>query len=278
MKVGIVGHGFVGRALENGIKDNVEKCLIDPKYNNTIKDLKIFLPEIVFLCVPTPMNKDGSQDISILDNIIDELVENSINCPIVIKSTVLPDKICEYEKRTPSIIYNPEFLREKTANEDFINSELIIFGGKRSHTNILEVFYKDFSKCVNKNYIHTDLKTASFVKYAINTFLATKVTFFNELFNLYKKSGAEEDWKIFIDAISNDKRIGSSHMNVPGPDGRFGYGGACFPKDSTAFYEYSKNSNSPLNLLKKSIDLNNEIRGIYKENISREDDQNIKFD
>ncbi len=260
MNVAIIGHGFVGKALENGLKENVKTMIIDPIYNNKISDLTEFSPEIIFVCVPTPTYDNGTQDISILNNVIDEITLLSTKAITVLKSTVLPCNLVNIEKINDLTVYNPEFLRESNANEDFINSELIVFGGDKDNTKIVENFYKNFTRCVNKDFIHTDIITASFIKYTINTFLATKVTFFNEIYNLFKNSEAKDNWQNFINAISVDKRIGNSHMQVPGPDGKFGYGGNCFPKDSQAFLNYSELKGDDLELIKKSIEINKNLR------------------
>lgn len=260
MKVAIVGHGFVGKALEYGLSPNVEKFLVDPIYNTKISDLKGFLPNIIFICIPTPTDDSGSQNISILSDVINEITKLSLKSTVVIKSTVLPDTLINVEKRLAKVVYNPEFLREASANEDFIKSKLIVFGGNYEETKVVENFYKNFTKCEVKDYVHTDITTASFIKYTINTFLATKVTYFNELYNLFKDSGAKDSWENLINAISKDTRIGNSHMQVPGNDGKFGYGGACFPKDSQAFLNYSYKNNKTLELLKKSIKINKYLR------------------
>lgn len=278
MKIAIIGYGFVGKALENGIKDNVDIFLVDPILNTKISDLKDFLPEIIFICVPTPMNEDGSQDLSIIDLVLKEIKENSINSMIVIKSTVLPDGILEIEKLIPEVIYNPEFLREKHAFEDFIRSEVIIFGGHKDSADEIANFYKQHTDCINSDYQFTDLITASMVKYSINTFLSTKVIFFNQIFNIFKALSNENNWEQFIKIISKDKRIGSSHLSVPGHDGRYGFGGACLPKDSSALINYASSINEPLTLLEKSVEINNNIRTSYTKKTQRETDQNITFD
>lgn len=260
MKVAIIGLGFVGNSLLNGLKDTVNVKKIDPKLGTNINELKDFSPEIIFICVPTPMSEHKTQDISIIESVVEEINDLKIPSLVVLKSTLLPNFVKELGKKISRFIYNPEFLREKHADEDFINSELIVFGGDKDNTKMIENFYNNFTKCINKNYIHTDIITASFIKYTINTFLATKVTFFNELFNLFKNSGAKDTWQNFINAVSIDKRIGKSHMQVPGSDNKFGYGGKCFPKDSQAFLNYSDLKGNNLKLLKKSIKINKKIR------------------
>jgi UDPglucose 6-dehydrogenase len=279
MKVAIIGYGFVGKALHNGLKNPEEVLLVDPKLNTNINDLKAFKPDTIFICVPTPMNDDGSQDASILENVINELNFLPESTLIVLKSTVLPSNIARIEIKIPNIVYNPEFLRENFANEDFINADLIIFGGNNDTANKkLADFYRKYTKCINTNYQFTDLISATLVKYSINTFLSTKVIFFNELFEVFSNSGAEDNWENFIKIIKNDKRIGNSHMQVPGPDGKLGFGGACFPKDTKALLQFSKDIGKPLHLLEKCISVNNNIRSQYKYLSRREVEQNINFD
>ena len=277
MKIGIIGYGFVGKALEAGFCEDVEIIKIDPKLNTKINHLIDFCPDAIFICVPTPMGADFSQDISILNNVLTEIKEHNFQSLIVLKSTVLPDHIQEISNVLPNFIYNPEFLREDYALEDFISSQLIIFGGEEKSSRALANIYTNYTKCLCTDYIYTDPIAASLIKYTINSFLATKVSFFNELNSLFKKTGTNENWQKFIDAVSRDVRIGSSHMQVPGPDGRYGFGGACLPKDSNAFSLYAHNLNSDLNILKTAINTNNNIRASYNDKTERELEQNIKF-
>lgn len=277
MKVSIIGHGFVGKALENALNNSVETLIIDPIYKNKISDITLFKPDYIFICVPTPMADGGNQDLSILDEVIHEIKVLDVNSEIILKSTVLPNNITIIEELIPNIIYNPEFLTEKNSFEDFINGDLIVLGSRNKNFKKISSFYKNYTKCTTKNFILTDLIAASLIKYTINSYLASKVMFFNEVHNLFKKSGTDENWENFIDAVSSDSRIGRSHMKVPGPDGRYGFGGACFPKDTQALYNYSLDEESPLKILKKVIDLNNHIRGSYESETERENEQNINF-
>ena len=277
MKIGIIGYGFVGKALEAGITNSAKILKIDPKLNSKIDDLIDFDPDAIFICVPTPMNKDSSQDISVLRNVIDEIIKLNLKALIIVKSTVLPKYIKKIENVIPEFVYNPEFLREKHAAEDFINSKLIVFGGSLDSCKDLENIYNNYTKCISNDYIFTDPTAASLIKYSINSFLATKVTFFNELKQLFKKSGTKSSWEEFINAMSRDERVGNSHMQVPGHDGRLGFGGACLPKDSNAFSKYADEIDTPLNVLKTVINTNNNIRASYNTQTERESDQNIKF-
>lgn len=277
MKVAIIGLGFVGNSLFNGIEDSVDIIKIDPRLGSEISELKDFLPEIIFICVPTPMNEDRTQDISIIKSVVDEIKDLNINPLVVLKSTLLPNYVKELENSLPKFVYNPEFLREKHSNEDFINAELIVFGGSSINTKILSDFYKEHTKCICKDHIFTDCVTASLIKYTINAFLSVKVIFFNELKELFDESGAKEDWGNFIEYLSKDIRIGKSHMQVPGHDGRMGFGGACLPKDSNALVKYAEQIEKQLNILNNAIRLNNDIRSSYNEETDREQEQNIRF-
>ena len=204
MKIGIIGYGFVGEALSKGFKNDVEIFKVDPKLKTSIEDLKEFNPETIFICVPTPMYNDGIQDISILEQVAKDLKKNNFDSLVVLKSTVHPANINDIKKIIPSLVYNPEFLREKHAYEDFINSNLIVFGGKKESSKKLAHIYLKHTKCVNKDYIFTDLVTASLLKYAINTYLASKVIFFNEFHDLFSAADTDESWTNFINYLSRD--------------------------------------------------------------------------
>ena len=131
---------------------------------------------------------------------------------------------------------------------------------------------------VKQKNIFTDLKTASLIKYSINTFLASKVIFFNELHTLYEALDVKDSWESVINIISRDNRIGDSHMDVPGHDGKKGFGGACFPKDSLALIKFANNLDIDLNSLISTVKINNKIRSEYEELDSRESEQNVSFD
>ncbi len=277
MRVAIIGYGFVGKALEFGIKNNVKIFKVDPNLGTEISELVDFEPNVCFICVPTPMNDDGSQDTSILQKVIDDLLLYSISSLIILKSTVLPNYVNKFQNLIPDIVLNPEFLRERHANEDFINSKLIVLGGIKESTKLAANFYKNYTNCIETNYKHTDLISAALIKYSINTFLALKVTFFNQLHDVFSESHPLMNWEDFVDIIATDQRIGHSHMKVPGIDGKFGYGGPCFPKDCNALIAYSEDIGKPFELLKKSSEINNKIRKQYKKLSKREIDQNINY-
>tara|TARA_Y200000002_G_scaffold381646_1_gene396240 strand:- start:1558 stop:2403 length:846 start_codon:yes stop_codon:yes gene_type:complete len=277
MKIAIIGYGFVGKALESSLTEDVSVLKIDPKLGSQITEINDFHPDIIFICVPTPMNSEFSQDLSILHKVVNELNAFNTKSIVVLKSTVLPNHLREINNQIQNLIYNPEFLREKSAEADFINSNLIVFGGNIENAKKISAFYLNYTNCICKEHIFTDLISASFVKYSINTFLATKISFFNELYTLYCSAVPDGNWEEFIKILLRDNRMGNSHMNVPGHDGRFGFGGACLPKDSNAFLNYAKDLNIDLNVLQNAILTNNKIRGKYNKPTLRETEQNINF-
>jgi UDPglucose 6-dehydrogenase len=278
VKLGIIGHGFVGQATDHGFFKVREKFIVDPRYGTTIEELKNFQPDFIFICVPTPMKKDGSQDSSIVKNVFKELENNFKGTPKILKSTILPDLLNKLTNDQDSFVYNPEFLREKHANEDFVNSPFVILGGKKSICKEVELLYRNFSSCLTKKYINVDMETASLIKYSINSFLATKVLFFNGIKDIFDELDTKESWFDFINILSLDERIGDSHMSVPGHDGKRGFGGACFTKDTAALISYSDSISKKFELLQKTVSLNNSLRKSYKNLDKREKDQNVNYD
>ena len=276
MKVGIIGYGFVGKALGNGIDNSVSILNIDPKLNTSIKDLVPFQPNIIFICVPTPLCEDLSLDASIVHSVVDEILDHNIDSLIVLKSTILPNHLEKISQRLERFIYNPEFLREKHANEDFLNSNLIVFGGDPKNIDEIKDFYIKQTKCNCKSYVETDLVTASLIKYTINSYLATKVSFFNELKKIFIRANANDSWENFISYLQKDSRLGDSHMSVPGHDGKEGFGGACLPKDSIALLNFYKENDLDFKVLKSAIDVNNTISDKYNDD-PREREQRINF-
>ncbi len=285
MKIGIVGHGFVGKAVDYGFETPlVEKFLVDPIYGTTLDDLKEFNPDAVFICLPTPMGEDGSVDASLVTEAVHSLGgrespmvshRSSLLSKklIIIKSTVTPDivgNLCTINGRHYGTVYNPEFLTEKSSQEQFISPPFHIFGGPSYDTIVLEQLYIEYSNCNECPIYHMTGTEAAFVKYGINSFLAMKVTFFNQL---YDAIGDEGNFNLVIRAMGADPRIGTGHTKVPGFDSKRGFGGACFPKDTKAFTEFS----DKLSLLEKVTEINNEYRSQYEKD-EREQAQNIKYD
>jgi len=139
------------------------------------------------------MNDDGSQNVDLVKDSINEINNFNQEILIVIKSTVLPKYIEDILEISENLVINPEFLRENFANEDFINSEIIVFGGEEKNCAKLGNFYEEYTKCICKDYVKTDLISASLLKYTINSFLALKVIFFNELKSVFDNSNSNNE-------------------------------------------------------------------------------------
>jgi len=263
MKLGIVGHGFVGTAVDHGFTRDIQKFIVDPKHNstNTIEDLIKFKPDATFVAVPTPQSESGECNTEILEGVMQQL-NNSKGLLVIVKSTVPAYKLQKIQEECINIriVYNPEFLTEKNYIDDFVNPAMHVFGGINADTDTVEKLYKEHSDCADCPVYKTDLITASMVKYCINSFLATKVTFMNEMYDVLKAAKGA-NWNTFTKIIANDPRIGNSHMKVPGNDGQRGYAGSCFPKDTAALAWFAREIlNTQFTQLETSIKINDTLR------------------
>jgi UDPglucose 6-dehydrogenase len=263
LTLGIVGCGFVGSAVASGFDTpNVDSWIVDPKKSTTtLQQLAAIGPHLTFICVPTPESTDGSVNVTIVDQVLADLNKFAYDGIVVIKSTITPDHLERFvEEYDLRIVYNPEFLTEANAHQDFINPSMQILGGVWEECELVERAYVEFSKVKVVPTFKTDIVSASLLKYTINSWLATKVSFMNELYQLHKSSGAKTSWDQFTDMLQRDKRIGDSHLRVPGPDGSFGFGGHCFPKDTAGLLSYADKNNVDLSVLSKAVETNARIR------------------
>ena len=274
MKIGICGsEGFVGGAVKSGFIQNNELFLADPRIGTSASDLVAHKPEVVFICVPTPMGEDGAIDASIVASTLKALSPLTDSL-LVLKSTVVPAIVDFFAKEYPNFIYNPEFLTEKNAVWDFQNPFMNVFGGSKENCQRLSEIYDLHSNCKPAATYFMTATEASFVKYGINSFLATKVVFWNQFEQMVSDSKLGS-YDIIKQAIGEDARVGDSHMNVPGHDGRRGTSGPCFGKDVPALI-YA--SNKSLSVLREVWNANCDIRNSYGEPLPREKEQHIKFE
>lgn len=269
MKMAIIGHGFVGKAVDAGFSDpRIEKFIIDPIYGSSIKDLKNERLDLVCICLPTPMNDDGSINAKLVMDAV-EFFRMRGDALIVIKSTITPQVINVL--KNPRVVYNPEFLAERNAIEEFLNPTIHVFGGYEEDCKELKKFYDDYSACRQCPTHFVSFEEASFIKYGINCFLASKVMWFNQFAEVIRdKTNAR--YSRIINAMVDDPRIGKSHTAVPGYDGKHGFGGACFPKDTSAFLKYA----GDFSILEEVIDANNTVRKQYEVD-DREKSNNIVY-
>ena len=255
-KVGVIGNGFVGESQAFAFSPTSDLRIydLDPLKSSNTKE-EIDECDFIFVCVPTPMKKDGSQDISYIEKVFEEAVEGPI---YIIKSTVLPGSTKKLQNKYPklSILFSPEFLTERTAKLDMLTQARIVLGGDNNLTNKAAKLFEQ--RFMNKHVIKTDSTTAELIKYMNNTFFATKVSIVNEFKLLADKLGA--NWEDALYGFASDGRIGDSHLHVPGPDGRLGYGGTCFPKDVNALITLAKQLDTPLNTIEGGWKTNLTVR------------------
>lgn len=262
--IGIIGHGFVGSAVESGLKPDTNVVIVDPRYGTNIGDLVEAQPKWTFVCTPTPVKASGVIDSHDTVTAVHKAIQLT-NSIVILKSTVTPDviqKICEALERSGEIdrfLYVPEFLTERNAKQEYANPKFMVVGGN-SVTIESFLYFLHFETIVTFSPSMVQRVTpveASFIKYAINSFLAMKVTFFNQLHDAMENSSA--DFLTVAKALSYEHRLGGSHWMVPGPDGKRGFGGSCFPKDVSAFIH----STHGFSLLKEVMRVNNEYRAEY---------------
>tara|TARA_Y100001938_G_C8089308_1_gene434078 strand:+ start:431 stop:1282 length:852 start_codon:yes stop_codon:yes gene_type:complete len=265
-KIGIVGNGYVGGAIAHGFSPaatgTCEVKVYDVLPERATHSLYEVVndSEFIFVSVPTPMNKNGSISLKLINDAfkqIDDINEQENNI-VILKSTVVPGTTEKLQKKYPklNIVFNPEFLTEKSARLDFINQTRIVLGGNKIHTSqVAELFNERFKYC---HIIQTDFKTSEMIKYFCNVFFSVKVSFANEMKIICDTIGA--DWDKALEGFVADGRIGDSHLNVPGPDGKWGFGGSCFPKDINAFMSFAKSVGANINTIKGAWKTNLEVR------------------
>jgi len=271
-KIGIIGRGFVGSAVEFGFSPNTgcdaEVRVYDKEPSKSLHSLEETVNEsdIIFLSVPTPSNKDGSMNLDIVRQVLQDIsdVNQNPHNIILLRSTVTPGTTRKLQEQFDNIkiVFNPEFLTERSAKFDFINQSRFVLGCGDSELEMYEtelvadLFRDRFGESIS--IIQTNFETAELIKYMNNCFFATKISFLNEMYQVAKKSGV--DWNMALDGFVRDGRIGHSHMNIPGPDGKLGFGGSCFPKDIQAIINYGESLDLNMNTLKGVWNTNLEVR------------------
>jgi len=274
VKIGVIGVGFVGTAVSKGFASPTmrptEVYLCDPKLGDDSHSIYELACEskvdAMFLCLPTPTEEgEYDVDVSYLRDALSEIQATKYQGLVVIKSTVTPNHLRQMNENFGElrIVYNPEFLTERTADQDFQNPFFQIIGGDdMEDCDELERIYYYHSNVKESPVFTVDLETSSLIKYVLNTHYATKVAFMNEIQELHKESHAQTTWDEFREILATDPRLGPSHLMVPGPDGEFGFGGNCFPKDTKAFLQYADEVGVSLSILARAVFKNKRIRGV----------------
>lgn len=259
-KVGIVGAGFVGSAIAEAMDHGFcGLTIVDPAkgYNNTYQDLLDC--DGVFVCVPSPQSDDGTCDTSILEDVLSNLAKINYQGVIISKCTAPPDVYEQLNDLYPNLIHAPEFLTAANAKSDYINGKFAMIGGRVGiYQREAERLIRIGQGLLGDNVVHCTIGEASLAKYTINCFMSTKVIFMNELYQLAQAMNLNYD--NIAAMVKMDHRVGSSHLQVPGPDGAFGFGGACFPKDTSAMLKFAEKYNTPLNVLDAAVKKNTFLR------------------
>ena len=265
--IGIIGQGFVGSAVREGMKNHFNVVCYDKDPNKYSNIGSIFeMMEVVdtaFLCVPTPMQRSGECDLGIIGAALNDIASCAKTLDkkgfiVIIKSTVPPGTTEYFNSifKDLDIVFNPEFLTEANAIEDYKNQNRIIIGGERpGTTQVKQIFAKAFPKVP---IIKTSSTIAEMIKYVTNTFLATKVSFANEMYQICQALNIDYD-KV-IEYARYDDRLGNSHWAVPGPDGDKGFGGSCFPKDVNSLIYQAKLFGIEPTMLEAAWNKNIEVR------------------
>ena len=263
--IGIIGRGFVGSAVQFGFSPNVgfdEKIRVydkDPSKSTHTLENVVNKSEIVFISIPTPSFSNGKINLDLLDNCLNDINKISNKKAIfLIRSTVIPGTTRKLAEKYPlKLVFNPEFLTERSAKLDFINQSRVVLGGNLYEVDkVADLYIRRFGKSLP--IIKTNYESAELIKYMTNTFLATKISFLNDMKILSEKSGCV--WEDVIDGFIRDGRIGNSHLNIPGPDGKFGFGGSCFPKDIQAIIHYANDLGIDMSVLKGAWETNLKVR------------------
>lgn len=259
-KIGVVGMGFVGGAIINAYNeknalDKLETYDVDMSKTPTCDSLDKLVNSVdmIYVCVPTPSNLDGSCNISIVETIVNNINKLASGPKIIIlKSTVPPRTTQRLQNQYPDhfIAFFPEFLTEANSNDDYLNQDLMLCGfSDKFEPELIEAILneqvsvvKSLRTCLVSNSEH-----AEYFKYVANCFLATKVSIANEFATIAKSLGL--DWDYMTQILSHDGRMGVTHWKVPGPDGKYGFGGTCFPKDLKALISLAKSVDANIPVL-----------------------------
>ncbi|MEO0202913.1 MAG: UDP-glucose/GDP-mannose dehydrogenase family protein [candidate division WOR-3 bacterium] len=290
MKIGVIGTGYVGLTTalmfaklgfkvygNDKDKEKIEKLkrgicpIYEPGLEEILKEMlklnqieflddiaqTIKISDVIFICVGTPTNPDGSPDLSQVEEVSRIIAENLNGYKLIVEKSTVPVQTAQWIKRTIKlyshknfefdIASNPEFLREGSALKDAFNPDRIVIGveNERAKNILLNLYEK-----INAPKIIVDINTAEIIKHASNAFLAMKISFINMVADLCEKTGA--DIRKVAEGMGYDKRIGREFLNAG-----IGYGGSCFPKDVRAFYYIGSSYGLDFSLLLAIENINN---------------------
>lgn len=258
--VGIVGLGVVGDAVNRCLISKSVTTVVYDKYKNIGSITDILNTDIVILCLPTPYcEKLEEYDTSELFDTCEKI--RGYTGVVAVKSTVLvgtSDRLTDVTGL--NIVHNPEFLSAKTAYEDCVNQKHTVVGTTKALSNDSLQTYIDFTQlCFPDTEISVcTSKESEFMKLTANSFYATKIQFFNEVYSLCQKT--ETDYNKVVELVVKNGWVNPMHTVVPGHDGLLSYGGMCLPKDTMAMHKFMKKHNSPHAVLEATVKERRDMR------------------
>jgi UDPglucose 6-dehydrogenase len=257
MKLGFVGVGVVGGAIKQAFDSLYETYAYD-KFKSVGNLEDVLKTDVIFISVPTATKDDGSQNLSPLIETCQILFNNKYEGIIVIKCTVLPGTCQHLSKQfNLRIVHSPEFLTAANPYKDFINQKSVILGGNKSDTDVVQSIFSKLNHNTPVNVFNNATYT-EMIKYTHNLFLASKVSFFNEIFDVCSYLGISYEY--MMDGVHSIGQVGKGHTQVPGPDGQLGFGGMCFPKDTKAFLTFCRENKIDVPILEATVSGNNNRR------------------
>ncbi len=251
--------------LEELVKSNFAEDRL--KFSSDI-DNAVKVSEVCFIAVGTPQNEDGSADLQYVLGVAEQIGKAMNGYKVIVDKSTVPvgtaEKVAEIIKKYTShpfdVVSNPEFLKQGNAVNDFLSPDRVVIGSNSEKaTKIMQEIYSPFFRTGNR-VIVMDVKSAEMTKYAANSFLATKISFMNEIANLCEKVGA--DAEMVRVGVSTDSRIGNKYL-FPG----LGYGGSCFPKDVKALIKTASDYGVDMRIIKSADDVNKKQRNLFIEKI-----------
>lgn len=260
MRIGIIGSGFVGSAVAHAhLHDEV--LINDPKHPHSVALTDFVDCDAIFICVPSPSTEDGHCDTSILEDVLKNLffVNITAQIPIISKVTAPPSVYERLQKQYPNLVHAPEFLTAKNALWEYKFGKLCVIGGNKEwRGKAAKVILQGMVEVRPDNVLFTDIKAASLYKYLMNSYLAAKVTFMNDFYELAQVHSI--DWNDIQSIARSDERIGNTHLSVPGNNGEYGWGGGCFPKDVAAIIMEAIDHNVDFELMDRVETINKKHR------------------
>ena len=263
-RLGLLGFGFVGEATAHALTPVADVAWHDPAKvgSRPLEDL-LRWAEVLCICVPTPQGEGGAADLRFVREVVASIADQRPGCPTLLRSTVPPGTTEALVQEFPEVplVFIPEFLRQRCHLRDAAAPSRVVLGWSSAVSPALRVpvralFARRFPEVPRLEMSAVD---AELLKVAANALFGVKVSFANEMHELAQRVGA--DWGTVRDGLVLDPRIGDGHLSVPGPDGAFGFGGACLPKDMAGLLALAASAGVELEVVAAAVRVNGRVRG-----------------